>query len=110
MFTREIVTDISIAAPPERVWAVLTNFTAYPAWSPFVRSITGELRTGGRITVSMSPDGEKEFRFRPVLRVVAPGRELRWLGRLGVPFLFDGEHRFVLAPDGAGGGGRGDHH
>ncbi|HTP56009.1 MAG TPA: SRPBCC domain-containing protein, partial [Thermoplasmata archaeon] len=29
--------------------------------------------------------------------------ELRWLGRLGLPGLFDGEHRFVIESDGAGG-------
>jgi hypothetical protein len=34
---------------------------------------------------------------------VEPGRELRWLGHLFTPGIFDGEHRFTLAPlDGGG--------
>lgn len=36
--------------------------------------------------------------FRPVLLKVQSNRELRWLGRLLVPGLFDGEHGFVIEP------------
>jgi hypothetical protein len=32
----------------------------------------------------------------------AQGRQLRWLGRLLVPGLFDGEHRFTIRPLGDG--------
>ena len=41
--------------------------------------------------------------FKPKLLAVEPGRELRWLGRFLVPGLFDGEHYFLLEPDGSGG-------
>jgi hypothetical protein len=34
--------------------------------------------------------------FRPVVLVAAPEQELRWLGRLFLPGLFDGEHAFRL--------------
>ena len=40
--------------------------------------------------------------FRPTVLCVAPERELRWLGRLIVPGLFDGEHRFLIEPLEAG--------
>jgi len=36
--------------------------------------------------------------FRPAVVKVEPRRELRWLGRLLVPGLFDGEHTFIIAP------------
>lgn len=36
--------------------------------------------------------------FRPRVLELTPRRELRWLGHLGLPGLFDGEHRFVLEP------------
>lgn len=34
--------------------------------------------------------------FRPMLLKVANQQELRWLGRLGLPGLFDGQHYFQL--------------
>ena len=34
---RELGREIEIDAPPERVWAVLTDFPAYPEWHPFIR-------------------------------------------------------------------------
>ena len=36
--------------------------------------------------------------FKPTLIKVEPNRELRWLGRLGMPGLFDGEHIFTIEP------------
>src|SRR5437870_334548 len=33
-----------------------------------------------------------------VYRIDVPNRELRWLGRLGLPRLFDGEHIFQIEP------------
>jgi hypothetical protein len=40
------------------------------------------------------------MRFRPRVLEVTPGRALRWLGHLGIPGLFDGEHRFLIEPVG----------
>jgi hypothetical protein len=38
--------------------------------------------------------------FRPTVLSVEPNRELRWLGRLLIPGLFDGEHIFEIEPAG----------
>jgi hypothetical protein len=40
--------------------------------------------------------------FRPQVLAAIPGREIRWLGRLLIPRLFDGEHAFELADDAEG--------
>ncbi len=40
--------------------------------------------------------------FRPTVTVFEPGRELRWLGRLGVAGLFDGEHGFRVRAEDVG--------
>jgi len=39
--------------------------------------------------------------LHPTVLEAAPGRALRWLGRLVVPGVFDGEHRFLLESLGA---------
>ncbi len=38
--------------------------------------------------------------FKPSVLSVRPERELRWLGHLLVPGIFDGEHYFLLEPIG----------
>jgi hypothetical protein len=87
---RELRTEIEIAAPPERVWQVLSDFDAYSEWNPFIRSIVGDAEVGSRLSVRLEPPGARGMTFKPTVRAVAPPRELRWLGRLFVPGLFDG--------------------
>jgi hypothetical protein len=42
------------------------------------------------------------MRFRPTVVTAEANRELRWLGRLVAPGVFDGEHRFAIEPTAAG--------
>jgi hypothetical protein len=100
---REIVTEIEIDSPAERVWEVLTDFAAYPQWNPFIRRAEGELREGARLEIRIEPPGGRGMTFRPVLLEVRRPTELRWLGRLGLRGLFDGEHVFSLEPLDRGG-------
>jgi hypothetical protein len=94
----ELRTEVEIDAPPERVWAVLLDFERFPDWNPFIRSIRGQALVGSRLEVLLGASGTRPMRFRPTVKVVVPNRELRWLGRLGLPRLFDGEHIFQIEP------------
>ena len=88
--------ETAIQASPQRVWDVLTDFAAYPEWNPFIPRITGSLETGSRLDVQLQPPGGRGVRMRPTVQAAEPARELRWLGHLGIPGLFDGEHRFRI--------------
>ena len=94
----DLVTEIEIGAPAKAVWRVLTDFRAYPSWNPFIRRVTGDLREGGRLEVVLQPEGGKAMAFRPRLQRVVPDRELRWMGRVGIPGIFDGRHEFRIEP------------
>jgi hypothetical protein len=96
LLSTHIRTEIDIAASADRVWDVLRDVAAYPEWNPFIPEITGAIEEGARLQVRLQPPQGKEMRFRPRVLEVAPGRALRWLGHLGVPGLFDGEHRFLI--------------
>lgn len=48
----EILSSLEIAASPMRVWGVLTDFAAYPAWQPFVR-IDGENEPGADLRYTL---------------------------------------------------------
>ena len=93
-----IEVETVIAAPAHRVWSVLTDFDAYPDWNPYIRSVRGELRDGGRLVVRLQPPGHRALVLRSSVRTLRPRRELRWLGRLVVPWLLDGEDAFLLDP------------
>lgn len=98
----EIGTAVEIEATPERVWSILLDFRAHAEWNPFVRSIQGIAEVDARLTVSIRPKGGKAITFRPTVLRVIPNRELRWLGRVLLPGIFDGEHYFQISQCGPG--------
>lgn len=99
MNTIRVRTEID--APPETVYEVLTDFDAYPEWNDYMR-IEGVAAPGERLVVRPGPKATLDQTFRPRVRV-ADGRELRWVGRLWVRGLFDGEHGFRVEERADGG-------
>ncbi|NWJ51914.1 MAG: SRPBCC domain-containing protein [Bacteroidetes bacterium] len=97
---KEIKTEILIKATPAEVWKVFTNFDNYPNWNPFMTSLKGKVLVGNRIVVRLEPPGAKGMTFSPRVLAFKPNRELRWLGHLLFPGLFDGEHKFELIDNG----------
>lgn len=93
---REVVTDIEIDATPDQVWAVLADPERYPQWNPFIVSMEGELAEGRVLSNTLRSGSGGDMRFQPTILKVEPGRELRWLGRLYLPRILDGEHYFIL--------------
>ena len=95
---KELHSEVEINAPAERVWQLLTDFASYPQWNPFIRSISGEPATGERLEVRIEPPDGRGMTFKPTVLNAEPNRELRWLGHLLVPGLFDGEHSLAIQP------------
>ncbi|MGB3440930.1 MAG: SRPBCC domain-containing protein [Actinophytocola sp.] len=95
---RVIRTETEIDAPPAAVWAVLTDFAAYPKWNPFITEASGTLAVGEILSVHMVPGGDrKPETFTPEVRSVREHTELVWLGALRWSWLFSAEHRFTLS-------------
>lgn len=93
---KELSTKIEIQASDERVWQLLTDFASFPLWNPFIRKAKGEVNVGARLEVYIQPSGARGMTFKPAILKADPNRELRWLGRLLIPGLFDGEHIFTI--------------
>lgn len=90
-------TTIQLPAPPAKVWAILTDFAAYPQWNPFITSASGDWAVGN--TVALTAGG---MDFKPKVLVFEPAQELRWKGKLLFNGIFDGEHYFLISDNGDG--------
>jgi hypothetical protein len=99
---REIRSEIEIDASADEVWSVLTDFPAFPDWNPFILKAEGDLVAGQHITVELQPPGHRATSFKPELLSVEPRRSFRWLGRVMMPGIFDGEHIHEIEPLGPG--------
>ena len=98
MPTHELRTEIEIAAPIDRVWAILSDFAAYPSWNPMIVALEGTLALGAPLVARMRPPGStREMTFKPHVSALDPGERFAWLGSLPIPGLFAGEHSFELS-------------
>lgn len=95
---KQLRAEIDIAATPERIWQILTDFDAYSRWNPFMTRASGKPVQGQRLTIHMQPEGGRALTFRPTVREAVSPRQLRWLGHLLIPGIFDGEHSFTIEP------------
>ena len=93
---KRIETKIIINATPGQVWATLTRFQDYPDWNPFIVKLKGEAVAGGKLEAHLKIGDKTPQIFKPQVLVCRQEEEFRWLGRLFVRGLFDGEHYFRL--------------
>lgn len=66
-----------VSAPPETVWAVISDIDAWPTWNPDVRSVTfdGPLEPGSEFRWKSGPSS-----LVSRLEEVDPPREIGWTG------------------------------
>ena len=96
-FTNEIRRETAIDATAEEVWDILSDFRRYPEWNPGFTAIEGRAEVGTTLDVTFAPNAKgRSMTMHPIVLAADPGRELRWRGRLLLPFVFDGEHRFRI--------------
>ena len=98
LFRWTISTAVEIDAAPARVWSVLVDLPSYREWNPFIVDASGNVAVGETLSLRMALPGRSPMTISPRLLAVDRDRELRWQGRLLLPYLFDGEHAFVLTP------------
>jgi hypothetical protein len=99
----QLRTEIDIEASPDTVWEILSDLDQYQTWNPFIVSATGTVAVGEKLTNRLQPAGGRAATFKPTVTDVATAQVLEWLGRFGMPGIFDGRHRFELAPTPNGG-------
>jgi hypothetical protein len=95
---RSYQSSARIAAPPERVWSILTDAPAYPDWDSGVDAVEGRIAPGEKITVRSAANPGRAFPVK--VTEFAPAERMTWTG--GMPLgLFRGVRTFTLAGEGA---------
>ena len=92
--TKEIRTEVEIAASPRRVWEVIADFARYEEWNPFIRRVLGEAREGAKLEIHITTPSGVNRTYEPTVTKMEPEKELRWMGK--VPGLLNGEHIFTI--------------
>ena len=90
-FRLEYAVAIDIAAPPARIWSLLTNAEDFPRWNSTVTRIEGRIAEGEKIAVRV-PISERVFKL--AVRGVEPERRMVWSD--GMAPMFKGERTFTL--------------
>jgi hypothetical protein len=88
--------DAAIAAPPERVWEILTDAPAYAEWDSGVQKVDGRIAPGEKIKVVSEANPGRAFPVK--VTQFEPARAMEWSG--GMPLgLFKGVRTFTLTPE-----------
>ena len=70
----------------------------YSDWNPFIVNVEGRFETGETLPNTVQTKPDKQRVFKPLILEARINEELRWVGRVGIPGIFDGEHYFILEP------------
>ncbi|GAB4426151.1 MAG: hypothetical protein OHK0015_06750 [Chloroflexi bacterium OHK40] len=94
----EVQAETEVDAPVAVVWAVLTDLSAYRAWSTMLHYRGGILAEGGTVQLRLTLPNGPSYNFAPQVIALEPERRFTWRAISGVRGVFDGEHSFELAP------------
>ena len=91
-------TDFEIDASDAEVWAVLTDLQSYPEWNRALPAISGELREGSTLSMTLALPGRPALNVKANIVELVPNRRFCWRGHLGADVLFTGYRVFAIEP------------
>jgi len=97
MSKTELRSEVEIEAPPEHVYAVLTDFERFPEWNPFLTFASGSLVIGQKLSLELSLPEGKSYEVKPELTSIEPNRRLAWRVRYLAPALLELHQFFELS-------------
>jgi uncharacterized protein YndB with AHSA1/START domain len=92
-FRLECRVAITIAVPPEKIWALLTDAAGFARWNTTVTSIEGTIALGERVKIRV-PASDRTF--SPKVTAFVPNERMVWSD--GMAPMFKGERTYTLTP------------
>lgn len=94
---KEYKASTTIHAPPEKIWAVLTDGASWPQWDPSCDKIEGRIAPGEKLKAFTKLSPGRAFPVK--VSEFVPNQKMTWSG--GMPLgLFKGVRTFTLTPKG----------
>ncbi len=94
---REIRTEVEIAAPPEKVWAILTDFESWKEWTPIINQASGTPALGSELNITMiGEDGKDGPNYIPVVTNLQEPTSFRWRAKMMSEILMTNDKIFEL--------------
>lgn len=88
--------EVEIAAPPEAIWAVLTDTARYSEWNPTQVEVRGTHRVGESVSARFAAPGGEVLEIEMTVRDLRTAQLLRQVG--GVPGVITFDHSWILKP------------
>jgi hypothetical protein len=74
----EISTKITLEAPAERIWELLSDCSLYPNWNPVIKQASGKLAEGEHLSFVVAFIESAPFEVKPKVLSVEPGKGFCW--------------------------------
>lgn len=91
-----IRTEIELAAPRERIWALVADFSLYSRWNPLFTHVEGSPGEGATVLLTVALPAIDPFTVPVTLEEIVPRSTIRWRHRYRVPALLTWEYRVSL--------------
>lgn len=92
---KEIKGSVMINVPAEKVWTVLSERAMYKEWNPFITQLSGELKEGNLLDVTVVLPDRPDTKFKSKVMRVESGKEFLTKGAIKKG-LFTSEHSFLI--------------
>lgn len=93
----ELDVDRSIAAPRDRIWAILTDAKSYGSWDNGIELVDGEIGPGSKFRM-IPEDGDLQFKITVV--AFEPHDRMTWKTKLSLGVSSTREFVLTESPDG----------
>jgi len=87
---QEITTEIEIAAPPSKVWSIITDINKWQDWSPIIKASQGTSSVGSTLDITMigKEEGKDGPQYSPVMTELKEPNHFRWRAHMIAGFIF----------------------
>jgi hypothetical protein len=96
--SKTISSEVTVDAPVQTVWGVLTDFESYERWNPLQTSVQGHARLGAEIELALAAPSNDMEEFSSEITILRPNRKLAWVTHHVVPGISDREYEVILTP------------